>query len=58
MLNSIILILTAALAKAINATSPGQPTVSGLPGQFKLIGESLVSAQQVKVVSHILHSPF
>ncbi|KAJ8463198.1 hypothetical protein ONZ45_g17667 [Pleurotus djamor] len=26
---------------------PGQPTISGTPGQFELIGDSLVSAQQI-----------
>ena len=31
--------------------APGQPQRTGIPGGFEIIGESLVSAQQVRLAS-------
>ena len=34
------------LAQVPTIPQPGQPTFSGVPGQFSIVGNSLVSAQQ------------
>jgi hypothetical protein len=47
----VMLCLTALLRACVNAQStlslPSQPTKPGTPGQFEIITQSLVSAQQV-----------
>ncbi|KAF8491027.1 glyoxal oxidase [Gautieria morchelliformis] len=39
-------VLLVLLAATFASADPGQPTASGTPGQFQLVGNSLVSAQQ------------
>jgi len=41
------ILLTSLVLTAPVLANPGQPTTSGTPGQFELVGNSLVSAQQV-----------
>ena len=52
------LCFTAILGAFVHAQSilppPGQPMKSGTPGQFEIVAESLVSAQQVDVIFHSL----
>ncbi len=49
-----VLYLTALLGACVDAQStqppPGQPAKSGTPGQFEIITNSLVSAQQVSCI--------
>ncbi|KAF8530384.1 glyoxal oxidase [Hysterangium stoloniferum] len=47
MLPTLLLIFLTPLLTTPVLANPGQPTVSGTPGQFQLVGNSLVSAQQV-----------
>lgn len=40
-------LLLVVLAASSAFADPGQPTATGTPGQYQVVGNSLVSAQQV-----------
>lgn len=46
-LSATSLLVTSILAQSVTVDAPGQPVKTGQPGQFEIVGDSLVSAQQI-----------